>query len=189
VIYIRGHWVPLVHANGVSDEEQALIELAQNTMLLHSTLEYEWLMSTTATNEGTKGCHNRFAVETGIPRLKPLILSSTHPVKSQKEHMFIPSITVQPATMEQDVKNLEADTVASAHLTREEDMNQEDAHHTEMINASAYSDDDDEARLSSNGTGDALSDDEACHSECIKAICRMDMQVTREAEGPNREES
>jgi hypothetical protein len=76
-------------------------------------------MSTTTINEGTKGCHNRFAVETSTPRLKPLILSLTHPAKSQGEHMFIPSITVQPATMEQDVKNLEADAVAYAHLTEE----------------------------------------------------------------------
>jgi hypothetical protein len=189
VIYIRGHWVPLVHANGVSNEEQALVELAQNTMLLHSTLEDEWLMSTTTINEGTKGCRNRFAVDTGTPRLKPLILSSTHPAKSQGEHMFVPSITVQPATMEQDVKNLEADAVASAHLTREEDVHQEDAHHTEMTDASAHSDDDDKERLSSSGTGDALTDDEACHSECIKVACRRDMQVTGEGEGSNGEES
>jgi hypothetical protein len=173
----------------VNNEEQALVKLAQNTILLHSTLEDEWLMSTTTINEGTKGCRNRFAVETGTPRLKPLILSLTHPAESQGEHMFIPPITVQPATMEQNVKNLEADTVASAHLTREEDMHQEDAHHTEMTDASAHSDDDDEERLSSSGTGDALTDDEACHSECIKAACRRDMQVTREGEGSNGEEN
>jgi hypothetical protein len=189
VIYIRGHWVPLVHANGVSGEEQALVKLAQNTMLLHSILKDEWLMSTTTINEGTKGCYNRFTVETGTPRLKPLILRLTHPVESQGEHMFVPSITVQPATMEQDVKNLEADAVASAHLTKEEDMHQEDAHHTETTDTSAHSDDDDEARLSSNVTGDALSDDEACHSEGIKAACRLDMQAARESEGSNREES
>jgi hypothetical protein len=28
VTYIRGHWAPLVHANGVSNKEQALVELA-----------------------------------------------------------------------------------------------------------------------------------------------------------------
>ena len=54
VVYIRGHWVPLVQANGVSDEEQALVELTHNTVLLHSTLECEWLLSTTAIDEGTK---------------------------------------------------------------------------------------------------------------------------------------
>jgi hypothetical protein len=122
-------------------------------MLLHSTLEYKWLMSTTTINEGIKGCSDRFAVEKGIPKLKPFILSSPHPVKGQGECMFIPSIIRQSASREQAVKNKEAGAVASAHLMREEDMNQEDAHHTEMINASAYSDDDDEARLSSNGTG------------------------------------
>jgi hypothetical protein len=189
VIYIRGHWIPLAHANGVSNREQALVELAQNTILLHSTLEDEWLMSTTTMNEGIKGCRNRFTVETGTPRLKPLILSSTRPVKSQGEHMLIPTITVQPATIEQDVKNLEADAVASAYLTREEDVHQEDAHYTETTDALAHSNDDDEEMLSSSGTGDALTDDEACHSECIKAACRKDLQVTREGEGPNGEES
>jgi hypothetical protein len=103
--------------------------------------------------------------------------------------MFVPSITVQPATIEQDVKNLEAGAVASAHLIREENVHQENAHHTEMTDASAHSDDDDEERLLSSGTGDALTDDKACYSECIKAACRRDMQVTREGEGPNGEES
>jgi hypothetical protein len=46
VDYIRGHCFPLVHANGVNEEEQALIGLAQETMQLHSLLEHKWLLST-----------------------------------------------------------------------------------------------------------------------------------------------
>ena len=69
VVYIRGHWVPLVQANGVSDEEQALVELACDTMLLHSTLECEWLLSTTAIDKGTKWCHDRHAVGRHNPTL------------------------------------------------------------------------------------------------------------------------
>ena len=74
VIYIRGHWVPLVHANGVSEEERALDELARDAMQLHSAREYKWLLPTTAIDEGTKRCRDGCVVEKNPPRLKPLIL-------------------------------------------------------------------------------------------------------------------
>jgi hypothetical protein len=188
VIYIRGHWVPLVHANRVSDKEQALVELAQNTILLHSILEYKWLMSTTTINEGTKECRNRFAVDTGTPRLKPLILSSPYPVESQGEHMFISPITVQPATMEQDVKKLEADAGASAHLTREEDVHQEDAHHAKTTDASDHNNNTKSESLS-NSTGDASALSDNMKSEHVEAACKTGMQVTREPKNPVEGES
>ena len=89
VIYIRGHWVPLVHANGVSEEERALDKLARDAMQLHSTLEYERLLPTTAIDEGTKRCRDGRVVEKSPPRLKPLILCSPRPARNQGEHMSV----------------------------------------------------------------------------------------------------
>jgi hypothetical protein len=95
VVYLRGHWVPLVHANGVSNEERALAELARDAMLLHSTLECEWLLSTTAIDEGTNWCRDGRAVERCTPILKSFILSVPCPVEKQGERMFVPSISGQ----------------------------------------------------------------------------------------------
>jgi hypothetical protein len=104
VIYIRGHWVPLVHANGVSEEERALVELARDTMQLHNVLESEWLLSTTAINVGTIGCHDGRIMEKSSPTLKPFILSSPHPAEKQGEHMFIPPSSALTTTRDNAVK-------------------------------------------------------------------------------------
>src|ERR1700676_4836448 len=104
VIYIQGHWVPLVHANGVSEEERALVELAGDTMQLHSRLENEWLPSTTAIKLGAIGCRDGHIMERCSPMLKPLILSSPRPVEKQGEHMFVPPISALTTTRDSAVE-------------------------------------------------------------------------------------
>ena len=103
-IYIRGHWIPWVHANGVNDEEQALVELARNAMLLHSTLELEWLLSTTAIDEGANRCSDRLTVEKPTPALKPLILCLPRPVESQGRRMSVTPVSRRPVTRERAIE-------------------------------------------------------------------------------------
>jgi hypothetical protein len=71
---------------------------------------------------------------------------------------------------------------------RKEDACHKDTHHIEPADASAHSDDD-ELDLLSNSTADALSDDNACHSECIEAAHRVDVQDARKHENPVEGES
>jgi hypothetical protein len=125
VVYLRGHWVPLEHASGVSEEERALVELARDTMLLHSTLEYEWLLSTTAVDNGTKRCRDRHTVEKRASALKTLTLSSSRPAENHGERMFVPPITEIPVTGEQAVKcepeGDKTDADASVAASQEDD--------------------------------------------------------------------
>jgi hypothetical protein len=122
VAYIRGHWVPLVHANGVNEEEQALVGLARETMQLHSMLEHKWLLSTTTIDKGTKWCRNRPVVEDSPLILRPPILCPPCLVENHGERIFVPPISGQPVTREQAVEcnEVEADAEALAHLNEQD---------------------------------------------------------------------
>ena len=85
-------------------------------MLLHSALECEWLLSTTAIDDGTKQCCDRHAVERCTPALKPLILCLPCPVKNDEECTVTPPIVGQPVAREQAIEYDMADADAPAHL-------------------------------------------------------------------------
>jgi hypothetical protein len=135
VVYLRGHWVPLEHASGVSEEERALVELACDPMLLHSTLEYEWLLSTTAVDDGTKRCRDRHAVEKHALALKTLTLSSSRPAESHGERMLVLPISGQPVTEEQAVEGkLRSDeTDADASVAASHEDNDRRCHESETV--------------------------------------------------------
>ena len=69
VEYVRGHWVPLGKPDGIGEDEQGWIELAQDTMQLHSMLG--------------------LTREDKTPLLKTPILYTHFPVETYGEHMFI----------------------------------------------------------------------------------------------------
>ena len=59
VVYIQGYWIPLGDSNGTCNKEEDLTKLAWDAMQLHSMLEAEWLLTTTAIDKGTNWCHDR----------------------------------------------------------------------------------------------------------------------------------
>jgi hypothetical protein len=53
-------------------------------------LEDEWLLSTTASDDGTKWCRDRPVVENGSTTFRPPLPCPPHSVKTYGEHMFVP---------------------------------------------------------------------------------------------------
>jgi hypothetical protein len=103
IAYIGGHWVLLVHANGVSDE-QAKVELVWGAMHVHSMLDSKPLLSTMLVNEDTKWCHDKVVVENRAPCYIPLILEPAHTLEMHGEHMIMPTVSRQPAFEQADTR-------------------------------------------------------------------------------------
>jgi hypothetical protein len=108
VVFTKGHWILLVGANGISYEDQGLVDLVQNATQLHSRLEDKWLLSTTTVDKSTEWCHDKPAVESGCPAIKPLALHSPCLLESYGEHMFMTQ-TLQWLAVEQVVESLAED--------------------------------------------------------------------------------
>jgi len=78
VEYVRGHWVLLGKPDGIGEDEQGWIELAQDAMKLHSMLG--------------------LTREDKTPLLKPSILYTHCPVETYGECVFVPPTMKRLAT-------------------------------------------------------------------------------------------